>query len=378
MGVLCASLVLAIALIIKFRSRFSRFVFNFSNHILAGMLTLALVTRAGGDFIQLSPVYQILLSLAAASILYLITTWMVAFGMSLDLKQPAWELWKQQFSWLAPYYLGMGLIAYAMIFGYMHDRITGLLLMTIPMILLRISQKQYLERTRDVVTELREKNQALKKNSEDILELNEGLLVTLSEIIDLRDPYVLGHSKLVSQYATDIARVLGLKEKQLDLVRKAGLLHDIGKLGIPMELLTKPGQLTPQEYETVKAHSALGGDLVKNSPSLRPLVPIIRHHHEYYNGAGYPDGLAGSEISIEARIVAVADAIEAMTSDRTYRRGLKTEQVVDELRRQSGTQFDPLVVDAAVKMLGAMAQAKAHLSENRRGPGVSATSLRPA
>jgi putative nucleotidyltransferase with HDIG domain len=272
----------------------------------------------------------------------------------------------------------MGLIAYAMIFGYMHERITGLLLMIIPMILLRMSQKQYLERTRAVVTELREKNQVLKKNSEDILELNEGLLVTLSEIIDLRDPYVLGHSKLVSQYATDIARVLGLKEKQLDTVRKAGLLHDIGKLGIPMELLTKPGRLTPQEYETVKAHSALGGDLVKNSPSLRPLVPIIRHHHEYYNGAGYPDGLAGSEISIEARIVAVADAIEAMTSDRPYRRGLKTEQVVDELHKQSGTQFDPLVVDAAVKMLGARRQAEAHLSENRREQGLSATRLRPA
>jgi diguanylate cyclase (GGDEF)-like protein/putative nucleotidyltransferase with HDIG domain len=377
-GIVCASLILAIALIIKYRSRFSRFVFNFSNHILAGTFSLAIVTLAGGNFIRLSPIYQIILSLASAAVLYLTTTSMVAFGMSLDLKQPAWELWKQQFSWLAPYYLGMGLIAYAMIFGYRHDHVTGLLLMVIPMILLRISQKQYLERTRAVVAELREKNQVLKKNSEEILELNEGLLVTLSEIIDLRDPHVLGHSKLVSQYATDIARLLGLQEKQMDLVRKAGLLHDIGKLGIPMEILTKPTRLTRQEYETIKTHAALGGDLVKNSPSLRPLASIIRHHHEYYNGEGYPDRLSGSDISIEARIVAVADAIEAMTSDRPYRKGLKTEQVVEELNRQSGTQFDPLVVSAAVRMLGEMREWEPYPSEARGRQVLSVTKLRPA
>jgi putative nucleotidyltransferase with HDIG domain len=298
--------------------------------------------------------------------------------MSLDLKQPAWELWKEQFSWLAPYYLGMGFIAYAMIFGYRHEHVTGLLLMVIPMILLRMSQKQYLERTRDVVTELREKNQALKKNSEEILELNDGLLLTLSEIIDLRDPYVLGHSKLVSKYATDIARLLGLKEKQMDLVRKAGLLHDIGKLGIPMEILTKPARLTRQEYETIKTHSALGGDLVKNSPSLRPLVPIIRHHHEHFNGEGYPDRISGNEISIEARIVAVADAIEAMTSDRPYRKALKTEQVVEELKRYSGTQFDPLVVGAAVQMLGEMNACEPYPNDALGSPSLSVTKLYPA
>jgi len=265
-----------------------------------------------------------------------------------------------------------------MIFGYKHDHLTGLLLIVIPMILLRMSQKQYLERTRDVVTELREKNQVLKKNSEEILELNEGLLVTLSEIIDLRDPYVLGHSKLVSKYATEIARLLGLKEKQMELVRKAGLLHDIGKLGIPMEILTKPGRLTRAEYETIKMHSALGGDLVKNSPSLRPLVPIIRHHHEFYNGEGYPDRISGGQISIEARIVAVADAIEAMTSDRPYRKGLKREQVMEELNNYSGTQFDPLVVEAAVRMLSEIGECEPHPAQARLGQALSMTKLRPA
>jgi putative nucleotidyltransferase with HDIG domain len=269
------------------------------------------------------------------------------------LKQPVRQLWQEQFSWLAPYYLGIGLITYALIFGYEHDHIVGLLLMVIPMILLRISQKQYIDRTREVVTELREKNQILKKNSEEISNLNEGLLITLSEIIDLRDPYVLGHSKQVSKYATEIAQKLGLNEKQVDLVRRAGLLHDIGKLGIPMEILTKPGKLTREEYEIIKQHAIAGGDLVQNNASLRTLAPIIRHHHEFYNGAGYPDQLAGNQISIEARIISVADAIEAMTSDRPYQKALKLEQVMDELQKYSGTQFDPLVTKAAIDLLQA-------------------------
>jgi len=353
-GIILASTVLAISLLIKYRSPFSRFIFNLSNHLLSGTLIVGLVMVTDQSLLTLPVVYQIGISLLAAGILYLVTTWMVAIGMGLDLNQSIRQLWQEQFSWLAPYYLGIGLITYALIFGYKHDHITGLLLMVIPMILLRISQKQYIDRTREVVTELREKNQILKKNSEDISQLNEGLLVTLSEVIDLRDPYVLGHSKEVSRFATEIAKSLGVNEKQVELVRKAGLLHDIGKLGISMEILTKPGKLTPAEFEIVKKHASMGAELIQNSPSLRPLAPIIHHHHEYFNGEGYPDRLAGNQISIEARIVTVADAIEAMTSDRPYHRALKLEKVKEELLKNSGKQFDPLVVDVAIKILDKM------------------------
>lgn len=355
-GIILASVVLAISLLIKYRSPLSRFIFNLSNHLLAGTLVVSLVAMTGSQFLDMPVTYQIGISLVAAGILYLVTTWMVAIGVGLDLKQPVRQLWQEQFRWLAPYYLGIGLITYALIFGYKHDHITGLLLMVVPMFLLRVSQKQYIDRTRGVVTELREKNQILKKNSEEITDLNEGLLVTLSEIIDLRDPYVLGHSKQVSEYASHIAKLMGLNEKQTDLIRKAGLLHDIGKLGIPMEILSKPGKLTEDEYESVKAHVTLGGELVKNSPSLRPLAQVIRHHHERYDGEGYPDKISGSQISVEARIVAVADAIEAMTSDRPYHRALKLEKVKEELLQCSGQQFDPLVIDAAVKLLDKMSR----------------------
>ena len=353
---------------IKYRSPFNRFIFNLSNHLLAGALITTLVYLTGNSFLQLPVWYQLVMSLAAALILYLFTTWMISIGVGLSLNQLPRQIWNEQYGWLLPYYLGFGFITYALIFGYRHDHIVGLLLMTIPMFLLRFSQKQYIDRTREVVTELRDKNQTLKKNSEEISDLNEGLLVTLSEIIDLHDPSVLGHSKQVSKYASEIARALGLKEKQVDLIRKGGLLHDIGKLGIPMEILSKPGKLTSDEYEIVKTHASIGGEFVKGSPSLRPLTPIIRHHHEFFNGKGYPEGLASNQISIEARIVAIADAMEAMTSDRPYRKALKLERVHEELLKHSGTQFDPLVVDAAIKVLD-------QLQENEAARFVQAETL---
>lgn len=351
-GVLLTSLVYATTAGIKYRSPFNRVVFNLSNHIIAGMV-INLVMIMTGDLISSlgRQIGELSLALAGSVIMFLITTSLISIGIGASLKQSSIQVWTEQYKWMAPYYLGIGLVAYALIFGYEYAGIGGLLVMMIPLFILRYSQMQYVEHTRNIVTELRDKNQELEKSANEINDLNEGLLTTLSEIIDLRDPYVLGHSKQVSTYSTRIATLLKLSDRQIKLIRKAGLLHDIGKLGVSMEILTKPGKLTREEFENIKRHAALGGDLVKNSPSLRPLVPIIRHHHEFYNGEGYPDKLAGSQIPIEARVVAVADAIEAMVSDRPYRKSLRLEQVVQELKKNAGTQFDPLVVKEAVEML---------------------------
>ncbi len=347
-GILIVSLTVAVALWTKYRSPVSRFLFNFSNHILAGTICAFLLLSRGVDFLKLPPVDQIFLSLASAAIMYLVTTWLIATGMSFDLKQPAQQIWKEQYVWLAPYYMGFGLIAYTLMFGYRYDGNIGILLMVIPMFLLRLSQQQYISRTSEAVVALREKNQTLKKNSAQIFELNEGLLETLSEIIDLRDPYVLDHSKQVSYFATEIARNMNLNSKQIELIRKGALLHDIGKLGISEDILKKPSRLTAEEYETIKRHPVLGAELVGKSSSLRSLVPIIRHHHEYFDGTGYPDKLKGNQINIEARIVAVADAIEAMSSDRPYRKARQPISIINELRRCAGSQFDPGVAEVAV------------------------------
>ncbi len=353
-GVIVGSAVYAVTAAIKFRSPINRMIFNFSNHVIAGMLINFMIVASGAFFQDWNIGIQLLYTLASSIIVYFTTTSLISVGMGIDLKQPPFEIWKEQYQWMAPYYIGIGFVSYSLIFGYKYADLLGIVFLAVPLLLLRFSQVQYVGHTRNIVSALRKKNVELEKSANEINELNEGLLATLSEIIDVRDPYVLGHSKQVSVYATEIAKVLNINQKQIDLVRKAGLLHDIGKLGIPMDLLTKPSSLTSKEYETIKTHAALGADLVKNTPSLRPIAQIIRHHHEHYNGKGYPDKIAGNQISIEARIVAVADAIEAMSSDRTYRRALKPDRVKKELIEHSGTQFDPLVVDAAIKALDKM------------------------
>ena len=230
--------------------------------------------------------------------------------------------------------------------------------MLVPLLLLRVSQVQYVERTRNMVSELRQKNIDLEKYTDDITKLNEGLLDTLAEIIDLRDPYVLGHSRGVTKLATKLAKRLGLHERQVELVRKGSLLHDIGKLGISQEILAKPSRLTPEEYEVIKTHPKLGAVLLEKSPYLRPLIPIVHHHHEFYNGEGYPDKVAGNQIAIEARIVSVADAVEAMSADRPYRKARSTKYIIEELRRCTGTQFDPLVSEVAIQILNEMEEEK--------------------
>ncbi len=373
-GVFITSVSFAITAAIKFRSRLNKFFFNLSSHIITGMVINILVALGNTLLFKGSENHQIrdmIYALASSAILFLITTSLISAGIGIDMKRSPRQIWNEQYKWMMPYYLGIGFIAYSLMFGYKSIGLLGIIVILAPLALLRYSQSQYINHTRDIVNELRKKNQTLEKTSLEINEMNEGLLVTLSEIIDLRDPHVLGHSKQVSKYATQIAEVIGLNEKQIELTRKVGLLHDIGKLGIPMEILAKPGKLTREEYESVKEHASLGGELVKNSPSLRPLVPIIRHHHEFYNGAGYPDKLVGNQIPIEARIVAVADAIEAMDSDRPYRKGLDTKQIIDELKKNSGTQFDPLVAKAAIKILEATLANKNVLSDQSDTPRIA-------
>jgi diguanylate cyclase (GGDEF)-like protein/putative nucleotidyltransferase with HDIG domain len=359
LGSLVLSVTFAITALIKYRSPISRFFFNFSNQIIAGMIYISLVYLTGRYFLAWNPIIQLLLCLVAALISYLSTTGLVAGGISLDLRQSVIKTWKEQYSWLTTFYLGMGFIAYALIFGYMYNHLLGIFIVAVPLILLRLSQKQYVDRTRTMVNELREKNQILQRSSDELNDQTNGLLDTLSEIIDLRDPYVLGHSRQVTKYATEIARMLGLHEKQIQLIYKASLLHDIGKLGISTEILSKPSRLTPEEYETIKKHVIIGANLVEKSPSLRPLISIIRHHHEFYNGNGYPDNIRENEISLEARIVAVADAIAAMASDRPYRKQLKAQTIINELNKFSGKQFDPLVVEVAIKMVRAISDSGA-------------------
>jgi hypothetical protein len=171
----------------------------------------------------------------------------------------------------------------------------------------------------------------------------------LAEAVDKRDPFTSKHSQRVRSISVDIGRQMRVSAAELEALEWGGLLHDVGKIGVPDNVLLKQGKLTREERITMNAHPVLGAQIIGPVDRLAPELPVIRHHHEWYNGSGYPDRLMGDEIPKLARILHVADAFEAMTADRPYRKALSNEQALGELRKFAGVQFDPEVVDAFVK-----------------------------
>jgi diguanylate cyclase (GGDEF)-like protein/PAS domain S-box-containing protein/putative nucleotidyltransferase with HDIG domain len=166
----------------------------------------------------------------------------------------------------------------------------------------------------------------------------------LAATVDARDPYTYGHSKRVAAISEMIGKAIRLSQSELAQLRGAALLHDIGKVGVPDSTLGKPGKLTEKEWEVIRKHSAEGARIVGHVKALAALVPIIKHHHEWYDGTGYPDGLKGERIPVGARIISIADAYDTMTTRRPYREPMSREEALGELRRCCGTQFDPILV----------------------------------
>lgn len=199
----------------------------------------------------------------------------------------------------------------------------------------------------------------------------------LASAIDARDPSTRRHSEHVSGIAVEIGREMGVGEADLEILEWGGLFHDIGKIGISDAILLKPGRLDREERIEMNRHPAKGAEILANADRLRAVVPLVRFHHEWYNGSGYPDRLIGDEIPLLARILAVADAFEAMTAVRPYQPRPKTlEQAIDELHRCSGTQFDPRVVDAFVRTRTARGLGEV-AADPTRLPGAGSPSDRP-
>ncbi|MFC1870114.1 HD domain-containing phosphohydrolase, partial [Chloroflexota bacterium] len=174
----------------------------------------------------------------------------------------------------------------------------------------------------------------------------------LAATVDAKDHYTYGHSKKMSKYAAYIAEAIGYSQEAIERIRAAALLHDIGKIGISDNLLNKTGYLTPDDFEPIKTHPDKGVAILKHVESLKDCIPGVRYHHEHYDGTGYPAGLKGDSIPLDARILAVADAYDAMTSKRPYRElQASPEDAISELKHCSGTQFDPEIVQAFIHIL---------------------------
>ncbi len=282
-----------------------------------------------------APLNRILPALLVFAVAYFsFNSWLIAFAISLERGVSAVRVWRDNFIWLSLNYFCGASVAVLLVVGtrQVDLRFVGVI---IPLLLvLYFTFKTSMDRVEDA-----------NRHVEKVNRLYLSTIETLAMAIDAKDQVTHGHIRRVQRYAVGLARALGVcDEALLKAIEAAALLHDMGKLAIPEYILNKPGRLTEAEFEKMKLHASVGADILSAIEFPYPVVPIVRHHHESWNGTGYPDGLRGTEIPIGARILSVVDCFDALTSDRPYRRRLTDQEALQILNERKGTMYDPLVV----------------------------------
>lgn len=291
-----------------------------------------------------------------AALYFLLNTWLLAFALSFERRASAVRLWLDNFPWLGLNYFG-GVSVAALLVSY--TRSIDLTAVGIILPLLVISYLTYRTSTARV--------EEAERHVDQVQDLYMSTIETLAMAVDAKDQITHGHIRRVQVYAIELAKRLGVTDdRQLKAIAAAALLHDMGKLAIPEHILNKPGRLTTAEFDRMKQHAGLGADLLSSIRFPYPVVPIVRYHHENWNGTGYPSGIGGTDIPLGARILSVVDCFDALTSDRPYRPRLDVEDAFQILRERRGTMYDPLVVDTFVSAYAEIAPAAAIAGQEAR------------
>jgi putative nucleotidyltransferase with HDIG domain len=278
----------------------------------------------------------LLLPLLAFTIAYFsLNSGVIALAISLERHLSAFRIWRDNFAWLSLNYFGGASVA-ALLVSYTQDLDFSYLAIIVPLlVVLYFTFSTSMGRVEDANRHLAQLNSLYMSTIE-----------TLAMAIDAKDQITHGHIRRVQTYAIGLAGKMGVTDKDLiRAIEAAALLHDMGKLAVPEYILNKPGPLTPAEFEKMKLHASVGADILSAIDFPYPVVPIVRHHHENWNGTGYPDRIAGADIPIGARILSVVDCFDALTSDRPYRPRLSDGEALQILAERRGTMYDPLVVD---------------------------------
>jgi len=361
-GIILATPLAVLSLHFPRRMLPERLMFNSGNSLLADVATALILTSflASGSQITLSArVFGVAVAAAAAN--YGVRAVLISTVGGLASGQRPWTFWRQNFQWLLPHYILFGFLGLALAVAYQQVGVTGLLAFAAPPLMMRLAMKQYVDKTTRSVAMLKQKNQQLLKANREILAMSERLketydatLEALAAALDARDSETGGHSSRVTVYTMDMARELGIEERSAEWldIERASLLHDVGKNGVSDAILNKPGPLTSEEWQQMRKHPAIGYDMLKDVKFLSTAAEIVYAHHERFDGKGYPTGLKGEDVPLGARIFAVADAFDAMTSNRPYRRALSVDKAQEEILGNSGSQFDPQVVEAFLRCVG--------------------------
>lgn len=303
-------------------------VFNISQYVLATSVAIAVYLSAGGRPLVTGAPRGVapLLALSLMFVAFLVVNWAaVSVVVALHERRNVFAVWAENTLNNILYDFVSLVLLYLFVWVYAQSGPTGALILALPILGVR---------------QLYKTNWLLEQTNQELLQL-------MVAAIEARDPYTSGHSKRVSHYSRLIARSLGLSHGSVERIGVAALLHDVGKIHEAFApLLRKEGPLSPEERELMETHSIKSAELVSNVSQLRDLVAPIRHHHENWDGSGYPDGLVANDIPLASRVIMIADTIDAMTTDRPYRSALGPDDVRAELQKFRGRQFDPHIVDA--------------------------------
>lgn len=279
----------------------------------------------------------------AATVYFFFNTLLIAVAVSLTTRQSVATVWNQNFLWSAPsYFVGAGAAA-IFTWGVMTSGVWLLLLASAPLYITYRTYKVYLGRIDDE-----------RRHVEEMADLHLATIEALALAIDAKDQTAQSHIRRVQVYATSIARGLGMSDTEIQGVKTAALLHDIGKLAVPEHILSKPGPLTQEEFQKIRVHPQVGAEIISAVPFPYPVAPLILSHHERWDGKGYPQGLKGEEIPLGARILSVVDYYDALTSDRPYHKAMTPDAALALLQQEAGRALDPAVVQMFVKMAAEM------------------------
>ncbi|MFH1501681.1 MAG: HD-GYP domain-containing protein [Candidatus Eisenbacteria bacterium] len=292
-------------------------------------LLIVTILAAGSVFVLLggpeaTSLGELILPLGACALVYFVAnTGGVSIVVGLVEGLSPWRVWQRSYMWTLTHLVGFVPLGALIVVVFREVGITGVLFFLMPLLLARYSFKLYAE----------------------MREVHFDTVRALTSAIDESDPFTRGHSERVTEYSMAIAREMGLGERRIEAIEYAGLLHDMGKIAMQHDILLKPGKLSDKEWEIMRTHPETGARIVSDLHFLKGARDAVLYHHERYDGKGYPAGLAGEGIPIEARIVKVSDAFDAMMSDRPYRNSLGVSAASAELEKGRGTEFDPQIVD---------------------------------
>ena len=284
---------------------------------------------------------------------FVVNTGLLSLAVGVEGRENPSKIWRERFGWLLPHYAVYGFIAAVIYEAYKPIGAWAIVVFALPLFLMRKTQEAYLKHTQRSAHKLREaaetiqsQNVSLEQANRLLKERSTAAMESLSATVDARDAYTAGHSRRVQQLALAIGRELNLSQAELELLGHAALFHDIGKLGIPDAILLKPSSLTDEEWVIMASHAEEGASIINRLGFLSDAVPAIRHHHERFDGQGYPQGLAGEDIPLGARIIHVADAFDSMLTTRVYRPARPAAEALTELRNNASSQCCPRCVGA--------------------------------